>query len=246
MDEAILEAKTLLQNASRVVAFTGAGISAESGIPTFRGEGGLWTEYNPNLYADVNYFLSNPSYYWSFFRDVRYPVLARSEPNPAHHALVELEKQGKLEAVITQNIDGLHIKAGSKRVIELHGNAQVIACLQCHSEYPYEHVYQQVLVEIPPTCSECGGLLKPKVVFFGETLPAEALEQANAAAANCDLLMVIGSTLLVFPAASLPVVARRNGAKIIIINLGQTDMDEIADVRIDAKAGEVLPKIIAT
>jgi len=244
MKELITRATELVAEAEKIVAFTGAGVSAESGIPTFRGETGLWKEYDPNIYADINYFMKDPTYYWSFFRDVRVRALVGSKPNKAHLAIAELERQGKLDAVITQNIDGLHRDAGCTNVIELHGNTKVIGCLGCGADYDFESVREQVLEELPPLCKKCGGVLKPKVVFFGEALPAGAMERAAEYSAACDLFLVVGSTLTVFPAASLPLVARRNNAKIIIVNLGSTAMDEIADVRLDAKAGEVLPGIV--
>jgi NAD-dependent deacetylase len=244
MSDLLAEAAELIAGASKIVAFTGAGVSAESGIPTYRGEGGMWTQYDPSKYADYDYFMQDSSYYWSFFKDVRYRALVASEPNPAHRAIARLEQLGKLDTVITQNIDGLHQAAGSTKVIELHGNTKVIGCLECFAEYDYETVHEQVQSEMPPTCQACGGMLKPKVVFFGESLPSGAMEQATAASVSADLMLVVGSTLAVFPAASLPILAKRSGAKLIIVNLGETAMDELADVFIDAKAGDVLPDIV--
>jgi NAD-dependent deacetylase len=238
------EASRYIEEADRIVAFTGAGVSAESGIPTFRGETGLWKEYDPRIYADIDYFRKDPTYYWSFFRDVRVQSLVGSKPNLAHLAIAHLERQNKLQAVITQNIDGLHQAAGNTNVIELHGNTRVIGCFQCEADFDFEEVRQQLLDEMPPLCRYCGGVLKPRVVFFGEPLPQGAMAQAASHASQCDLFLVVGSTLTVFPAASLPVIAKRSGARIAIINLGPTAMDEIADVRIDAKAGEVLPAIV--
>ncbi len=239
-----MEASQLVQEAQSIVVFTGAGVSEESGISTYRGERGVWKEYDPGKYADVNYFFENPSYYWSFFRDVRYPMVAEAAPNPAHRAIAELEKQGKLDLVVTQNIDGLHRAAGNTRVIELHGNTRVIDCLECNKEFDFAEIHTQVLENVPPRCSACGGALKPRVVFFGEALPSNAMETAAQAASQCDLLLVVGSTLQVYPAASLPLVAKRSMAKVIIVNVGETAMDEVADVFIDAKAGEVLPRIV--
>lgn len=238
-------AADLLRASKKAVAFTGAGVSQESGIPTYRGADGVWNKYDPSLYANIDYFLQNPSYYWSFFRDVRYPALSKSKPNAAHLAIADLEKQGKLDVVITQNIDGLHQEAGSSDVIELHGNTRVIGCLDCDRDISFEEVWERLQRELPPTCEKCGGTLKPRVVFFGEPLPEGAMRRAAEEALKCDLLIVVGSTLEVYPAASLPVAAKRAGSKVMIVNLGKTAMDELADVRLDAKAGEVLPQIVA-
>jgi len=245
MDEAYRHAAELIRNAKRIVAFTGSGISAESGIPTYRGAGGIWSEYDPDKYANIDYFMHDPTYYWSFFRDVRYDKLVKSEPNRAHTALAELEKDRALTDVITQNIDGLHQAAGSGRVIELHGNTRIIICLDCGAEYHYEDVRRQVEKEMPPKCTKCSGLLKPKVVFFGEGLPADALQGAAEASGSCDLFIVVGSSLVVYPAAGFPVMAKQNGAKLIVINLGETGMEGIEDVRIDEKATVAFDSIMS-
>jgi NAD-dependent deacetylase len=237
-------ARELIAAASKIVAFTGAGISKESGISTYRGEDGMWSEYDPEKYANIDYFREDPSLFWNFFNDVRYPGLVYSEPNPAHLALAELERQGKLDLVVTQNIDGLHTAAGNTKVVELHGNTRIIGCLECEKDYDFETIRRQVQTEIPPYCRACGGLLKPRVTFFGEALPAGAMERAAAAANVCDLLLVVGSSLLVYPAASIPLMAKRVGAKLIIVNVGETAQDELADVKIDGRAGEVLPQLI--
>ena len=244
MNEQIEKAAGLIAGARKIVAFTGAGVSAESGIPTYRGDGGMWKEYDPNKYADYGYFMKNPTYYWSFFKDVRYKALVASSPNKAHKAIARLEELGKLDTVITQNIDGLHQAAGSTKVIELHGNTRIIGCLDCFAEYDYETIHEQVQTEMPPTCSACGGTLKPRVVFFGESLPHGAMEDAATASTSADLMLVVGSTLAVFPAASLPLLAKRAGASLVIVNVGETAMDELADVFVDAKAGEVLPRMV--
>ncbi|MDJ0761629.1 MAG: NAD-dependent deacylase [Myxococcota bacterium] len=243
MNSDIEKASQLVAAASSIVAFTGAGISAESGIPTYRGAGGLWTEYDPAKYANIDYFLADPAYYWRFFKEVRYPALIAAKPNRAHLAIAELEAKGQLRAVITQNIDGLHGEAGSKNIIELHGNTRKIGCLDCDADYGITEVYDRLEQALPPPCPSCGGRLKPRVVFFGESLPAGAMENAALAASECDLLLVVGSTLEVYPAASLPGIAKQNGANVIIVNVGQTALDHLADIRIDAKAGEVLSQI---
>lgn len=237
-------ARRLVAAARRITAFTGAGISAESGIPTYRGAGGLWGEYDPAKFADIGFFREDPSYYWRFFRDVRYRIVAEARPNPGHLALVELERRGKLQAVITQNIDGLHQAAGNTRVYELHGNTRWIDCLDCGATYDFAAIYEQVQTELPPPCRACGGRLKPRVVFFGEALPERALRAAMAAATSCDLLLVVGSTLQVHPAASLPPMAKQVGARVVIVNVGPTAMDELADAFLDGPAGVVLPRLL--
>jgi len=233
-----------IRKSGYAVAFTGAGISAESGIPTYRGEGGLWTKYDPNRYADIQNFLEDPSYYWSFFRDVRYPMLKEVAPNNAHTALAEIEAEGRLHSVITQNIDGLHQDAGSSTVIELHGTTRTIYCLECGAKYTMEDVADRLTVQLPPLCTECRGLLRPDVVFFGESLDPGTLDLAYREAGKCDLLMVVGSSLVVYPAADIPMRAKRKDAVLVIINRDSTPMDETADYVINERAGDVLPKIV--
>ncbi len=232
--------RQMIGRSRRIVAFTGAGISAESGIPTYRGAGGVWNKYDPDKYANVNYFFKDPSYYWSFFRDVRYPVLKAAKPNQGHIALARLEDKGALNAVITQNIDGLHQVAGSKNVLELHGNTRRIACLNCGVEYGIEDVRQQLEAELPPACRSCGGMLKPDVVMFGETLPQDILNRAAEEAGSCDLMLSIGSSLVVQPAASMPVIAKRSGAALVIVNKDPTPLDSMADLVLRENSSEVL------
>ena len=233
-----------IQKARNIVAFTGAGISAESGIPTYRGEGGLWTKYDSSKYASIGYFLQNPSYYWSFFKDVRYPILKRVKPNQAHLALFEMEKAGNLKTVITQNIDGLHQEAGSSSVIELHGTTRTIICMDCAQKYTIGEAYDQLAERIPPLCSACGGILRPDVVFFGENLDPEILRNAYETAASCDFMLAVGSSLVVYPAADIPMRAKQAGAKLAIINIGTTPLDSVADYVINKAAGTVLPQIV--
>jgi len=233
----------MITEASYLVAFTGAGISAESGIPTYRGDDGVWNKYDPNKYANIDNFLREPEYYWSFFKEVRYPVLKKAKPNKAHDALAKLEEKGKLKAVITQNIDGLHQLADSKRVLELHGNTRRISCLECKKSFTLDEIFHQLKTELPPKCSNCKGSLKPEVVFFGESLPLATLEEAIKVTNECDLFLAIGSSLVVQPAASLPMMAKEKGAKLIIINKDPTPLDSIADVVFHSSASEVLNKI---
>ena len=155
-----------LKRSRYLVAFTGAGISSESGIPTYRGEGGLWNTYDPNRYANIAHFRQDPSYYWNFFKDVRYPLLKQAEPNSAHLALAELEREGALKSLITQNIDGLHQDAGSNRVIELHGTTKVISCLDCLEKYTIDEAFSFLEEEIPPRCRKCRGFSDPQSYFL--------------------------------------------------------------------------------
>ena len=233
-----------IQNATSIVAFTGAGISAESGIPTYRGEGGLWTKYDPSKYASIGYFLQNPSYYWNFFKDVRYPILKNVKPNKAHLALFKIEDAGNLKTVITQNIDGLHQEAGSSSVIELHGTTRTIVCVDCSRKYTIGEAFTKLDRQIPPLCSECNGILRPDVIFFGEMLDPETLRNAYTAAASCDLLLAVGSSLVVYPAADIPLRAKQAGAKLAIINIDSTPLDAMADYVINDAAGKVLQQLV--
>jgi NAD-dependent deacetylase len=243
MDDKILKLKNIVKKSKKIVAFTGAGFSADSGISTFRGAGGLWSKYDPSIYADINVFTQDSTYYWCFFRDERYPVIKKAKPNEGHYALVKLEKQGKLYRVITQNIDGLHQEAGQSQVIELHGNTRKINCLNCKKSYSMDEAFNRLQQELPPRCS-CGGVLKPGTILFGEPLPQNELDMAMLAAKNCDMFLVLGSSLVVYPAASIPQIAKRNGADLVIINIDPTPLDGIADLAIHRSASEVLSKII--
>jgi len=244
MDAVITKLKKLVNNSKTLVAFSGAGISSESGISTYRGAGGLWSKYNPNVYANINFFLQDSTYYWNFFKDERYPIINKAKPNKAHSCLVELEKKGNLSCVITQNIDGLHQSAGSKNVIELHGTSRKISCMNCKKQYSMKEAYNRLKVEMPPKCS-CGGPLKPNTVMFGEPLPQKALKDALNAAKNCDLFLVLGSSLVVYPATQLPIVAKENKAKLVIVNIDPTPLDNIADIIIHDTASSVLSKVVS-
>jgi NAD-dependent deacetylase len=243
MEEAISKFKKFVSNSDQIVAFTGAGFSADSGISTFRGAGGLWSKYDPNIYANINIFMQDSTYYWNFFKDERYPVIKKAKPNDGHLALVELEKRGKIYRVITQNIDGLHQEAGQSDVIELHGNTRKINCLTCGKTYSMEETYKLLQKELPPKCS-CGGKLKPSTILFGESLPQVALDMAMLASKNCDMFIVLGSSLVVYPAASMPRIAKRNGASLVIVNIDPTPLDKDADLVINDNALKVLSKLI--
>ena len=236
MDSNYKEVARLMVDLKTCVALTGAGISAESGIPTFRSKGGLWEKYDPMVYASIETFREDPSKYWTirgeFIRD--YDTY---QPNKAHFALAELEEMGIVHHVITQNIDGLHKKAGSQNVTEIHGSLRETYCLQCGQEFIAPHVPDGM----PPFC-ECGGVLKPNTVLFGEQLPEAALETAYHESATCKLMLVIGTSAVVQPAASLPVLAQQKGAKIVEVNIERAFLS--ADFVIAEKAGTGLSGIL--
>ena len=244
MDSIVKGIASDLRNSQYVVAFTGAGISAESGIPTYRGEGGLWSKYDPTLYANINNFLQDPSYYWNFFREVRYPLLKKVKPNPAHLALAKMEQAGKLRKVVTQNIDGLHQEAGSSSVIELHGTTRIISCMKCSLPYSIDQAFTLLQTECPPLCQECHGILRPAVIFFGEPLNPQVLHMAYEEAASCDFLLAVGSSLVVYPAADIPLRAKQGGATLAIINKDPTPLDDLADYVVHDEAGKILPQIV--
>ena len=232
----------LLVRAERIVAFTGAGVSTESGIPDFRSPGGVWDRYRP---IDYREFVRDPEARRETWRRglQTYPVLAAAAPNPAHQALAELERRGKLLALVTQNIDGLHQRAGSspERVIELHGNAHTVRCLQCEQRYPRLEVNARVEAgDEHPDCLECGGWLKPATVSFGESMPVEAMARAEQAALACDLFLVVGSSLVVYPAAAIPELAVQRSVPLAIVNATETHLDVHAAVVLREKAGQVL------
>jgi len=252
MDNTRLEALTervaeLILKAKRVVVFTGAGVSTESGIPDFRGPDGLWEKFDPD---DFTYekFIRSPDARRKQWRMLGGELVSReARPNAAHYAIAELARLGKLDCVITQNVDNLHQAAGTpkNKVFELHGNMRRVKCLSCGRYYSFEQIKARLEQgEDIPDCEVCHGILKPDVVFFGEELPEEAFREASHRSANCDLFIVIGSSLVVYPAAYMPNYATEAGAKLVIINLSSTPMDHQAIVLIRAKAGEVMPKIM--
>lgn len=240
----IQHAAELLSSARRGLALTGAGISAESGIPTFRGEGGLWTKYDPVKVASIGYFMADPAAYWKVSKE-RGNIALAAKPNHAHGALARLESSGHLSAVATQNTDGLHQASGSKHVIELHGSGRTVECLECGHREPRAVVQQRLDVEMPPRCPACNGtFLKPTVVLFGESMPQLAVQEAFERASQADVMLVVGSSLVVFPAAEVPLVAVRAGVPLIVINAEPTPVDRLAEVVIQGRAGEVLPEIL--
>jgi NAD-dependent deacetylase len=232
----------LLRSAGSCVVLTGAGVSTESGIPDFRSPTGIWAQYDPMEYATIEAFENDPEKVWSFYA-LRYHALTEAQPNEAHRALAELERRGIVTAVITQNIDLLHERAGSRDVIEVHGSIRECVCLSCGARYGLTDVLRMLDGTAVPRCT-CGQVVKPGVVMFGELLEAEAIERAFALAREATLLLVVGSTLEVQPVAGLPWETLTAGGEVAIVNLGPTAFDDRATLKVDAKAGEVLRAVI--
>ena len=247
MDDEARALADLLRPARRVLVFTGAGVSTESGIPDFRSPGGIWDRY-PMVYYDE--FLRDPQAqrnYWLRSRET-WPVMAAAAPNPAHEAIVALDRLGKLLLCVTQNVDGLHQQAGlpDERVVELHGTNRVVVCLGCDSVTPREAIQAELVAGVEvPHCARCGGLLKNATISFGQQLPVAALQAAERAANACDACLVIGSSLVVYPAAAVPALAAERGVPVAIVNNTPTSLDPLARVVIREKAGEVLPRAVA-
>ena len=240
MENNIKKAAELITNSKYCIAFTGAGVSVESGIPPFRGETGIWNKYDPNL-LEISYFKVHPEESWKAIREIFYEFMGKAEPNKAHKVLADLEKQGILKAIVTQNIDNLHQSAGSMKVFEFHGNAKRMICLKC----PYsQDVTETDLSKIPVLCPKCNGLMKPDFIFFGEGIPKIAYNGSITAARNADVCLIIGSTGEVMPAAMIPFEAKNAGAKIIEINPDKSQFtDQITDIWLKGKAGEIFEKL---
>jgi len=242
----IEKAAQLISNANNIVAFTGAGISTESGIADFRSPGGLWERFDPAEYAEYRAFLTHPEKYWTMHKELSHIVLS-ADPNLAHIALADLElKFGKLKTVITQNVDFLHSRAGNTKVLELHGSGQTARCLSCSEEFYYTVIQEMLEKGITvPRCPQCDGLIKTNTILFGEPLPYGVLEQAHNEIQSSDLLIVVGSSLTIYPAAALPTVAFKNGIPLIIINIEPTPLDKYADVVIHERAGDTFTEILS-
>jgi NAD-dependent protein deacetylase/lipoamidase len=223
------------------VVLTGAGVSTESGIPDFRSPTGLWQQYDPMEYATIDAFLADPVKVWEFYA-LRLDALGQAEPNDGHRALADLERRGWVRAVITQNVDGLHARAGTRELVEVHGSLRSAVCLDCGENVPMAEV---AAILPAPACPRCGRILKPAVVMFGELLPAAAMEQALRLAAEARLLLVVGSSLEVYPVASLPEKTMASGGVLAIVNRGGTQLDAHAAVVVDAGAGETLRSLAA-
>lgn len=237
MDEVLIKkaAQAILQ-AGSVVAFTGAGISVESGIPPFRGENGIWNQVDSST-LELNYFLEHPTESWKVIRELFYKFFGNAKSNDAHIALADLEELGFLKAIITQNIDNLHQQAGSKQVFEFHGNSQQLLCLACLEKYK---AHELNLEDNPPRCS-CGGLIKPDFIFFGEGIPPDAYQNSLQSASQCDVMLIVGSTGEVMPAAQMPWLAKQNGALVIEVNTEKSNFtNRLTDLFLQGKATEIM------
>lgn len=246
MADVILALRQALEGARLVAAVTGAGISAESGIPTFRGAGGLWRNFSPEKLATPEAFARDPRLVWEWY-DWRRGIIRRAEPNPGHAALAEIERRivdgrsaGSSFTLVTQNVDGLHDRAGSRNIVKLHGDIWLLRCTGCGRVERNEHV---PLNPLPPRC-RCASLLRPDVVWFGEPLPVGAWERAAEAARRADLFMVIGTSSTVYPAAGLAQLAREAGARVAVINPERTAVDDLAEWVLRGPSGELLPRLL--
>lgn len=236
----IKNAAGLIRNSNYTIAYTGAGISVESGIPPFRGEHGIWNKYDPRL-LELDYFYSNPKASWEVIREIFYDFFGNAKANKAHLALAKLESSGILKSIITQNIDNLHQQAGSKKVFEFHGNSQKLVCTKCQKYYTPQDINFE---NLPPYC-ECSGLLKPDFIFFGEGIPMDAYQNSVEAASKADVVIIIGSTGEVMPAAQMPFLAKQNGATIIEVNPTESKFSgQITDIHLKGRAGKVMECLI--
>ena len=240
METPIARAAKAIAAAKNVLAVTGAGISVESGIPDFRSPGGIWDTYPPEQYATIDAFLENPDRVWNMWYDLG-AMFENVAPNPGHHALAALQQLDRLTAIVTQNIDNLHQEAGCDRVIEYHGNGKHMRCLDCGQSAPLNI---EARTKRAPQCT-CGGLMKPDVILFGELLSEASLEAADCAVAMADVVLIVGTSATVYPAAQLPITAKQNGAFIIECNLEKTDFTpRITDAFLEGKAGTTLPALV--
>ena len=242
MDNLVHKAARDLASSTNTVALTGAGISVESGIPPFRGQGGLWEKIDPMEFAHIDAFMKDPAKVWKVLVKEMKGILDRAKPNDAHKGLARLEELGILKTIITQNVDGLHQMAGNTDVIEFHGNFAWLCCLDCNAKCETGKIDMS---EIPPRCS-CGGIYKPDCVFFGEMIPPQHLLQSEQAAANCDIMLVVGTSATVQPAAFMPVIAKQAGAKIIEVNPERTALSQrTSDYTIMGSAGPVINELVS-
>lgn len=248
MEDLLEKGARLILNAGKILVFTGAGLSTESGIPDFRSPGGIWERYDPEDFYFHKIVSSEKARekYWRMSTEF-YDTMKDARPNQAHLALKEMEEMGKILAVVTQNIDNLHQKAGSapEKVIEIHGTAFSVSCLGCGKRYGRDEIQARVLAgDKAPCCDDCKGILKPETISFGQAMPESKMAAAFKCAGECDLCMVLGSSLVVYPAASIPIQAVENGAGLLIVNRDPTPMDQDADVVIHGGLGEILTKIM--
>jgi NAD-dependent deacetylase len=233
----------LIRNRGPAVVLTGAGISTESGIPDFRSPSGIWAEYDPQEYATIEAFRADPVKVWRFYAR-RFHALTEAEPNAGHLAIAELERMGHVRAVVTQNIDLLHERAGSRDVVEVHGSIRTSSCLDCGARSTLAEILPLIDESGAPACPECGAVLKPDVVFFGELLPEAAIDRAYDLARSTGVLLVVGSQLEVWPVSLLPDETARAGGQVVIVNRGPTSFDDRAAVRIEGGAGETLTALV--
>jgi NAD-dependent deacetylase len=240
--QGVAQAAAILREAKRIVALSGAGISRPSGIPDFRSEGGLWTHDDPMAVASLSGFRANPRRFYDWVRPL-IDIIGAAQPNPAHTALAHMEREGRLKAVITQNIDGLHQRAGSHVVYELHGHMRTATCLECDRQTPAAPLIEQLRRGMIPRC-ECGGLFKPDVVLFDELLPRGLFWLAQSAIETCDTIIVAGTALEVAPVCEMPLAALRRGARLIIVNQGPTYLDDRAHVTLHEDVAVALPAIL--
>jgi NAD-dependent deacetylase len=248
MSEPIENIAELIVRSRRVVVFVGAGLSTESGIPDFRSPGGVWDKYDPQDFYFQRFLASETSRekYWQMATEM-YESMKDAKPNQAHFALAELERLGKLDCLITQNIDGLHFKAGNSpdKVLELHGTAMHVTCLNCNRWYSRDAIQRRIAGgDKAPRCDECKGLLKPATISFGQSMPEREMNEAYERSAACDLFIVIGSSLVVQPAAQMPLIAKQNGAKLVIINRDETACDGLADCIVHDQAGPTMAAVL--
>ncbi|NOX86564.1 MAG: NAD-dependent deacylase [Chlorobi bacterium] len=240
-DDQIKKAATLIRESKYTSAFTGAGISVESGIPPFRGEEGLWSKYDPKT-LEIDFFYRNPKESWKVIMEIFYEFFGKATPNRAHEVLAELEKRGLLKSVITQNIDNLHQEAGSRVVYEFHGNSKKLVCTFCNAVYSVGELSMDVL---PVRCPKCNMLVKPDFIFFGEAIPQDAYNHALEAARNSQVMLVIGTTAEVMPAGQIPIMAKSNGATIIEVNREPSNLTgHITDIFLQGKASVVMDELL--
>lgn len=240
MDTLIKEAAKLIKESKYTGSFTGSGISVESGIPSFRGEDGIWSKYDPQT-LELHYFYSYPKESWSVIKEIFYDYFGIAKFNRAHEVMAQMEKAGLLKGITTQNIDNLHQEAGSEVVHEFHGNSKKLICTECHKRFD---VSEDVFKSLPPKCDSCKGLLKPDFIFFGEAIPQDAYQASMILAQNAEVYLVVGTTGEVMPANYMPILAKENGATIIEVNPDKSRFtNSITDIFLQGKAGEMLDKL---
>ncbi|MEN8191450.1 MAG: NAD-dependent deacylase [Bacteroidota bacterium] len=229
-----------LKSAKSILFFTGAGMSAESGIETFRGQGGLWNKMSPQELASIDGFMSNPNLVWEWYQ-YRRKIVRDTGPNPGHLAIAEFEKHYDDITVVTQNVDNLHYRAGSSNILEVHGNIERNFCMDCRTFYGIEKFID---VDEAPKCPKCGGMIRPDVVWFGEMLPQDVFAEAERKAKMSDICFIVGTSAVVYPAAYIPISAKQGGSYLVEINIEMTDISGTVDCSLQGKAGEVLPNIL--